>query len=154
MYRGDISHILRRLAILLILFSFINLAKTNVSRSTAVRHTDTAASLFPQTPTHPLDRSLRLLSPPARLVKPGHAPHPSANLIRDELERGYILQAESSLRMLPNKMLAKERVRQYVAASGTNLGVQQEKLVGSRSRSCCSRKRSSSTQATLSPISI
>ena len=68
--------------------------------------------------------------PPARQVKLGHAPTPQLNLIREELERGYALQAESSLRMLPNTMLAQERVRQYVAALWNNLGVQQEKFGG------------------------
>ncbi len=132
MYGGDISHILRRLAILLILFVVYQAwLKPTYLALPPSRHTDTAASLVSPNSNPSMGQEFASAEvPPARLVNLGHAPTSQLNLIHDELERGYILQAESSLRMLPNKMMAKERVRQYVAALWNNLGVQQEKFGG------------------------
>jgi len=133
-YRKDISHILRLLAFILILFLVyqIWLKPTYFSPVSLPQQPPETAAILP--PSH-LNQILspehqRRDEPQTRLLDLAQAPNSTLVSIREELDKGNYAETERHLRTLPEKMLANTEVRRYIAALWNNLGVQQEKFGG------------------------
>ena len=129
-YRSSISHILKPLAAVLVVFVLYQTwIKPTFLRSPAP---------LPSSPEAPsLDLAIPLeesrgpvFIPRIRIIDSGEAPTPTLGLIRDELEKGNVRQVETALKKRLKTMPAKAREREYVAALWNNLGIQQERYGG------------------------
>jgi tetratricopeptide (TPR) repeat protein len=135
-YRKDISHVLRLLAFVLVLFLAYQMwLKPTYFSPVPVPlpqpPPETASFPPPSDPNQPLSQEHgRWNEPQTRLLDLGQAPNSTVGSIREELERGNYAETERYLRPLPEKMLANTQVRKYVAALWNNLGIQQEKFGG------------------------
>lgn len=134
MYRKDISHVLRLLALGLVLFLAYQmwLKPTYFSPVPLPQPpAETASFPPPSDPNQPLSPEHgRWSEPQTRLLELGQAPNSTVGSIREELDRGNYAETERHLRALPEKMLADTKIRKYVAALWNNLGIQQEKFGG------------------------
>lgn len=134
MYRKDISHIIRLLAGLLVLFLAyqIWLKPTYFSPVPLPQPpAETAAFPPPSDPAQTLGSEPRRWSEPqTRLLELGPPPNSKLGSIREGLEKGNYAETERHLRALPAKMLTNTQVRKYIAALWNNLGIQQEKFGG------------------------
>ena len=132
MYRRDISHVLRLVAILLALFVLYQvwLKPTYFTPPSPVSETHTNSQPSPSLTFTTTESVAPYDVPQTRLIDPGDAPSAQLSLIRDDLERGNYKEVEFNLRKLPQKLLATKRSQQYVAALWNNLGIQQEKFGG------------------------
>jgi len=83
----------------------------------------------PQEPAAPAQKQLRL-------IDPGDVPetkhHGTLEAIREEIEKGHLKNAEAQLSTLPDVAEADSRTRSYMAILWNNLGIEQEKLDGTK----------------------
>lgn len=133
MYRRDISHILRLLAIALGLFVlyqvWIKPAYVDPPAPLPTAETPVPIPATPLTLSLP-ENTASSDVPQVRLVDPGDAPTPQLSKIREDLDRGNYKTVEAHLRKLPQQALKSDPAKHYAAALWNNLGIQQEKFGG------------------------
>jgi tetratricopeptide (TPR) repeat protein len=136
MYRRNIFHILYPVACLIGLFIAYQawLKPTYLPPPSPSQPAD-AVEHSPETPPEPRrdDRSeaehkqTRLIDPS---VVPATTHHELLETIRDEIERGNVKAAETTLTNLPPTALTEAKTRLYTAVLWNNLGIQLEKAGG------------------------
>ena len=135
MYRRNIRHILIPLAIGLALLVGYNLFLKPLHPSLTMSPTETVESVPPppappqSTPSESDSRYVRTLD--QTVIPP--TPHQALlEGIRDEVEKHNLSLAESKLKALPASVLSDGQSKPFVAILWNNLGLQQERLQGTR----------------------
>lgn len=135
MYRRNIRHILIPLAAGLVLIIAYNLFLRPVPPHQTVQHTETAEPVAPP-PVPPQNRSREPEANAVRALDQSVIPPTTyENLleaIRDEIEKHNLSLAETKLKELPGAVLSDTKARPFVAILWNNLGLQQERLNGTK----------------------
>ena len=135
MYRRNIRHILIPLAIGLALLIGYNLFLKPIHPSLTMEPTETVESVPPPPAppqSKPSESDSRLVRTLDQTVIP---PTPHQSLlegIRDEVEKHNLSLAENKLKALPASVLSDGQSKPFVAILWNNLGLQQERLQGTR----------------------
>ena len=144
MYRRNISNILYPIAGVLGLFilyeavvkpAYIQspLPSTPTDQESTVERKepapDQAYEPRPDQPTAPDQKQLRLIDAAG---VPDTTHHAALEAVRDEIEKGNLKIAETQLTGLPASLQADAPSRSYVAILWNNLGIEQEKLEGTK----------------------
>ncbi len=135
MYRRNITHILVPLGFGLVLLVVYNLfLKSSVSPS-STQLPETIESVAPP-PTPPSNRSPESEPKHTRALDQSvipSTPHEALlEAIRDDIEKHNLSLAENKLKSLPPAVLSSRQSRPFVAILWNNLGLQQERLHGTR----------------------
>lgn len=135
MYRRNITHILIPLGLgIAVLISYNLFLKSPRSPSSA-QLAETIEPVAPP-PTPPPNRSPEIDSKHARSLDQSvipSSPHEALlEAIRDEIEKQNLSLAENKLKELPPAVLSSSEARPFVAILWNNLGLQQERLHGTR----------------------
>jgi tetratricopeptide (TPR) repeat protein len=135
MYRRNIRHILIPLAIGLALLVGYNLFLKPLHPSLTINPMETVESVPPppappqSTPSESDSRYIRTLD--QTIIPP--TPHQTLlEGIRDEVEKHNLTLAENKLKTLPSSVLSDGQSKPFVAILWNNLGLQQERLQGTR----------------------
>ncbi|MGA6828585.1 peptidase MA family metallohydrolase [Nitrospira sp. NS4] len=139
MYRRNIFHILLPLALCLGVFTTYHLFVKDLSPATPEAPApvvDSAPSpsipIVSQAPARPTDEELKQ----ARAIDPAVIPDtPSSQLleaVRDEIERKNFTVAERRLANLPPSLLSDAKAKPYIAILWNNLGLEQERIDGTK----------------------
>ncbi len=135
MYRRNIRHILIPLAVGLALLIGYNLFLKPITPSLTTRPTATVESVPPPPAppqSKPSESDSRLVRALDQTVIPP-TPHQSLlESIRDEVEKHNLSLAENKLKTLPVSVLSDRQSKSFVAILWNNLGLQQERLQGTR----------------------
>ncbi|MBK9309103.1 MAG: hypothetical protein IPM58_18875 [Nitrospira sp.] len=135
MYRRNITHILIPLGLGLAVLVSYNLFLRSPSPPSSAQLTDTIEPVAPP-PSPPPHRSPEIDSKHARSLDQStipSTPHEALlEAIRDEIEKHDLASAESKLKELPPEVLSSSTTRPFVAILWNNLGLQQERLHGTR----------------------
>lgn len=135
MYRRNITHILIPLGLGLILLIGYNLFLKSSPSVPSARLPETIEPVAPP-PTPPLTRSSESEPTHARALDQSvipSTPHETLlEAIRDEIEKHNLSLAENKLKELPPAVLSSSQSRPFVAILWNNLGLQQERLNGTR----------------------
>ena len=135
MYRRNIGHILIPLAVGLTLVIGYNLFLRPVSPPQTMQLTETLEPVAPSPPSRQ-SRSPEGEAPSVRVLDQSVVPPtPHENLleaIRDEIEKHNLSLAETKLKELPRTVLSDTKSKPFVAILWNNLGLQQERLNGTR----------------------
>ena len=145
MYRRNISNILYPIAGILGLFIVYEavvkpahiqapLPSTPAEQESAVdskeQPTDQAYEPPSEKPAAPAQKQLRLIDAGG---VPDTKHHETLEAIRDEIEKGNLETAETQLKGLPAALQADSKTRPYAAILWNNLGIEQEKIEGTKS---------------------
>lgn len=144
MYRRNISNVLYPLAgIIGLVVAYQALVRPNYIRTsppavieressvaTKAQVADTAYEPPPEESRAPAQKQLRLIDA-GGVPDTGH--HRILEAIRDEIEKGNLKTAEGQLINLPAGLQGDSHTRTYVAILWNNLGIEQEKLEGTKS---------------------
>ncbi len=130
--QSSISHILKPLAAGLLVFVLYQawikpIYLTSPSPSSPPRGAP-APSLELTVPTG--EPRGPMFVPRTRTIELGEAPSAALGLMRDELEKGNVRQAEMALKKRSKPAPPKPKEREYLAALWNNLGIQQERYGG------------------------
>ncbi|MGZ9140659.1 MAG: hypothetical protein ACXW38_12850, partial [Nitrospira sp.] len=135
MYRRNIKHILIPLAAGLALVIGYNLFLKPILPPPTVQRTETVEPVAPP-PAPPRsgspeseDKSVRVLD---HSVVPSTPHEGMLEAIRDEIEKHNLSLAETKLKELPSAVLSNAKSKPFVAILWNNLGLQQERLNGTR----------------------
>lgn len=135
MYRRNIRHILIPLAACLALVIGYNLFWRPVLPPQTVRLTDTIETVAPP-PTPPQNRPSESTAKSVRVLDQSVVPPtPHEGLleaVRDEIEKHNLSLAETKLKELPQAILSNAKSKGFVAILWNNLGLQQERLNGTK----------------------
>jgi Flp pilus assembly protein TadD len=91
---------------------------------------DQAYEAPPDQPPAPAQKQLRLIDAAG---VPDTKHHEALQAIRDEIEKGNLETAETQLKNLPAALQTDSRTRPYAAILWNNLGIEQEKVEGTKS---------------------
>lgn len=136
MYRRNISHLLYPLACLLGLFivyqawlkpTYLPTTPPSLPPAAVEDSLNTPPEPKPDGPAQPEPKQTRLIDPS---VVPETAQHELLETIRDDIEKGNLLEAETKLADLPEAIAASKTARPYLSILWNNLGIQQEKSGG------------------------
>jgi len=158
MYRRNIFHILYPVACLIGLFIVYQAWFKPTYLPTPPSQLDALVETSPEAPSEPQrDGRSELGYKQTRLIDPNVVPetthHELLETIRDEIERGNIKTAETTLANLPATALTEVKTRLYTAVLWNNLGVQLEKT-GGTSASVYAFRKASSLDATSPTIHL
>ncbi|MFO0699449.1 MAG: hypothetical protein U0236_09485 [Nitrospira sp.] len=135
MYRRNIRHILIPLAIGLALLIGYNLYLKPIHPALTTGATETVESV-PPPPAPPRGQSSksepRLIRTLDQTIIPPTPHHSLLEGIRDEIEKHNLALAENKLKALPASVLSDGQTKPFVAILWNNLGLQQERLQGTR----------------------
>lgn len=135
MYRRNITHILIPLGIGLVILISYNLFLKSPSPPSSAQLAETIEPVAPP-PAPPPNRSPETDSKQARSLDQSvipSTPHKALlEAIRDEIEKHNLSLAENKLNALPLTVLSSRGSRSFVAILWNNLGLQQERLHGTR----------------------
>jgi tetratricopeptide (TPR) repeat protein len=135
MYRRNIPHILIPLAIGLAILIGYHLFLKPLHPSPRTEPTEIVESV-PPPPMPPQNKPAESESRYVRMIDQAILPHtPHQSLledIRDEVEKHNLSLAESKLKALPASVLSDGQSKPFVAILWNNLGLQQERLRGTR----------------------
>jgi len=148
MYRRNIFHILYPVACLIGLFIVYQAWFKPTYLPTPPSQLDAVVETSPEAPSEPRhDGRSELGYKQTRLIDPNVVPetthHELLETIRDEIERGNVKIAETTLANLPATALTEAKTRLYTAVLWNNLGVQLEKTGGTAASVYPFRKASS-----------
>lgn len=142
MYRRNISNILYPIAGLLALFivyeaivkpAYIQTPPEPADPKSTVNRKEQAPD---QAYERPVEEAPEAAQKQLRLIDAGGVPdtkhHDALEAIRDEIEKGNLKNAETQLIGLPAALQADSRTRSYAAILWNNLGIEQEKLEGTK----------------------
>lgn len=135
MYRRNITHILIPLGLGLVGLISYNLFLKSPAPPSSVQLTETIEPVAPP-PAPPPNRSPEIESKQMRSLDQSvipSTPHEALlEAIRDEIEKHNLSLAENKLKALPPAVLSSRETRPFVAILWNNLGLQQERLHGTR----------------------
>ena len=135
MYRRNISHILIPLGLGLVVLISYNLFLKSPPPPSSTQLAETIEPVAPP-PAPPPNRSPEIDSKHARSLDQStipSTPHEALlEAIRDEIEKHNLALAENKLKELPPEALSNGNTRPFVAILWNNLGLQQERLHGTR----------------------
>ncbi|OQW34460.1 MAG: hypothetical protein A4E19_18560 [Nitrospira sp. SG-bin1] len=135
MYRRNIRHILIPLAAGLALVIGYNLFLRPAQPPSMKRFAETLEPVAPP-PAPPQSRSLEREMTSPRVLDHSTVPHsPHEGLletVRDEIEKHNLSLAETKLKELPPSVLSEAKSKPYIATLWNNLGLQLERLNGTR----------------------
>ncbi len=135
MYRRNIRHILIPLTACLALVIGYNLFWRPVLPLQTVQRTDTVETVAPP-PTPPQNRPSESTAKSVRVLDQSVVPPtPYEGLlegVRDEIEKHNLSIAETKLKELPQAILSNAKSKGFVAILWNNLGLQQERLNGTK----------------------
>ena len=135
MYRRNIQHILIPLAICLVVLIGYHVFLKPVQPALVPQRTETIEPV-PPPPSPSQSRSdeseTKLIRALDQTVIPSTSHQSLLESIRDEIEKHNLSLAESKLKELPTSVLADAKSKPFVAVLWNNLGLQQERLQGTR----------------------
>jgi len=159
MYRRNIFHILYPVACLIGLFIVYQawFKPTYLPTPPPSQLNDVVETSPDALPEPRRDGRSELEHKQTRVIDPGVIPetthHQLLETIRDEIEKGNVKPAETTLTSLPDTVLTEAKTRRYTAVLWNNLGIQLEKTSGTAA-SVYAFKRASSLDANSPTIHL
>ncbi|MFO0706452.1 MAG: hypothetical protein U0412_06325 [Nitrospira sp.] len=162
MYRRNISHILIPLAVGLVFLVSYHLFFKSVWTTVPTNSgappeqetvTDSGATTSLQIPPPPTDEEVKQIRGIDSAVVPETSSSHVLEAIRDEIEKKNLPEAQRKLTALPPAALADAKVKTYVAILWNNLGLEQERMAGTKA-SVQSFKQATALDATNPTIQL